>query len=178
MPTASIELMAMNKKELLFQYAQEAFNLELERFKSAEEKAGRFITLLSITIVAYGAALKVFAEDYLPPKSPLEWILFSIIALTLVALASSWSLLFRSLNMIQMPRMPLTDKTFENFGHLKIENLQHDLARTYKQGLDIARINVEDKFKLLKLAYRDITLSAWLVFASFTTLVVISFFET
>lgn len=165
----------MEKKEFLYQYARDAFNSELDRFKSAEEKAAKFITLLSIAIVAYGASLKVFAEAYMPPKTILEWVLFMVVGFTLLALASSWSLLFRSLNMIQMPRMPLTDKTFENFRHLELDNLQHDLAQTCRKGLDLARANVDCKFSLLKLAYRDITLSAWLIIVSFSIVGLISF---
>lgn len=161
------------KYAFLFEHAKASFEVELERFSSAEEKASKFISLLSIAIAAYGASVALILERYLPIDSITEWLFVSFSALALMALASSWSLIFRSLNFIEMPRLPLNDETFNSFEKNNLATIHYSMAKTCQVATDIAREAVNSKFNLLRIAYTDIILSAWSIFASFLVLVLI-----
>lgn len=158
------------KYEFLFEHAKASFEVELERFTSAEEKAGKFISLLSIAIAAYGASVALILERYMPIDSMAEWLFVFISFLALMALASSWSLIFRSLNFIEMPRLPLDNETFNCVEENNLATIHFLMAKTCQEGTDIAREAVNSKFDLLRIAYTDIILSAWSIFVSFIVL--------
>src|SRR3989338_2369604 len=155
---------AKNEKyELLFFHAKSSFDAELDRFKSIEEKASKFISLLSIAIAAYGGGLTYFMEQYLPPDSVTEWVFTIVVLFALLALASSWSLIFRSLYFVEMPRLPLDDETFRNIEAHNLATNHYLLSKTCQEGTLLARKAIDKKLELLRLSYTDIALSAWLI---------------
>ena len=97
------------------------------------------------------------------PSGFVEWANVAVVGFTFMALASSWSLLFRSLNFVVMPRLPLDEGFITNF---KIENLStnhYRAATSYSQALKLARSATGRKTALLEKAYTDISFSAWLL---------------
>ena len=155
--------MKNDKYEFLYNYSRFSFEDELQRFKNIEDKASKFIVLLSIMIAGYTAIIQFSAKLFFPPNSLFGWLSLIAIVLTYVALVFSWSFLFRSLKFIDMPRLPLDGKFIELFKSRDLPTNHYTLSLTCKEGLLLARKSNTKKSKLLMKAYRSITYSVWLI---------------
>ena len=163
------------KYEFLYQYAKSSFDDELTRFRNIEDKASKFIGLLSIMIVGYTAIIRFSGSVFFPPETKLQWTSLVVIGLTFVTLVSSWSLLFRSLRFIEMPRLPLDPKYIEDFKSKDFATNHYLLSVTCSDALAQARFSNTKKTKLLRQAYSDMTLSAWLLSVSLLLLTITSY---
>lgn len=163
--------MKNEKFELLYNYSRQSFESELQRFKNIEDKASKFISLLSIAIVGYTAIIQAYAKLFFPPDNIISWACLIFIAFTYITLISAWSLLFRTLKLMEMPRLPLNDSMIEHFKEYDLPTVHYTLSITCKDSLNLARKSISDKSDLLMKAYRDITFSAWLISISLILLV-------
>ena len=142
--------MKNEKYEFLYQYGKDAFQDELNRFKNIEEKANKFITLLSILIVGYTTLINISFDNFLPLNHPLKWLTIFSIGFTFACLLTSWSFLFRSLNFIKMPRLPLDDKFLNSFNKESLETNHLTLTKACKKAIELARKSNDKKSKHLR----------------------------
>lgn len=170
-----VHSMKNDKYEFLYHYSRSAFEDELQRFRNVEEKANKFIALLSIVIVGYTALIQAYAKAFFSPSTFIEYLCLTFIALTYIALVSSWSFLFRSLKFIEMPRLPLDQKFIDNFKEKELPTHHYTLSITCNDGLILARESVTKKSKLLIKAYKDISFAAWLISISLCLLTIITY---
>ncbi len=167
--------MKNEKYEFLYYYAKSALDDELQRFKNHEDKANKFISLLSIVIVGYTVIIKTYSDTFFPPSRFLEWLCLTLVSITFLALVSSWSKLFSSLNFIQMPRLPLDNEFIEKYKNQSLPTNQYTLSITCENALKFARKSVEKKSDLLMKAYEEIAFSAWLITISTIIMVITSY---
>lgn len=166
------------KYEFLYQYAKSSFDDELVRFRNIEDKASKFIGLLSIIIVGYTALIRFSGSIFFPPENVFEWITVVCILLTFIVLVSSWSLLFRSLQFIEMPRLPLDSEYIKDFKNKDFSTNHYLLSVTCSRALAKARASNTIKTKLLIKAYDDMALSAWLLSISLLLLTISVYLKT
>ncbi len=151
------------KYEFLYQYARSSFDDELVRFRNIEDKASKFIGLVSIIIASYTAIIKFSGGVFFPPKNAFEWATAISIAFAFFTLASSWSFLFRSLKFVDMPRLPLDSEYIESFKGKEFATNHFLLAMTCSTALALARDSNKEKIKLLEKAYGEMSLSLLLL---------------
>lgn len=167
--------MKNEKYEFLYNYSKAAFEDELQRFRSVEEKANKFIALLSIVIVAYTVLIQAYAKIFSSPSTFIEYACLIFIVLTYISLIASWSALFRSLKFIEMPRLPLDKMFIENFKSRDLATHHYTLSITCSDALISARDSVTKKSKLLIIAYEDISFATWLISISLCLLTVTTY---
>lgn len=155
-----------DKADFIFQHAKARFDDEIERFKNMENKASKFIGLLSIVIFGYTTLIRLSGGVFFPPKTAIDWVTFSFVTLTFLALAASWGLLFRSLKFREMPRLHIDKNYIEEFKKTKLFENQYLIAESFSDSFGLARAANTDKTKPLLHAYTFMSLSACLLLAS------------
>ncbi|AKO53502.1 hypothetical protein ABA45_14660 [Marinobacter psychrophilus] len=170
-------LMKSEKHEFLYQYARAAFEDELQRFRNIEDKATKYLSFLSIGIVAYSLMLRFFSSAFFPPEGILQWAACSVIAFTYLALVSAWSFLYRALRFIDMPRLPLHESFINEYEPKSLPTIHFSLMRTCSTALEYARSGNAEKSQLLIKGYRDIGVAMWALSISAILIVSTSFFE-
>jgi len=107
--------LSYNRWEFLYQYATKALDQDIDRFHKLDEKISKFITLVTIIISVFVAAIPFVFKNHFPPNHPLEWLLIILLFLTFISLCSLWSFLFRGLRLQNVPRMPFNQEIIELF---------------------------------------------------------------
>jgi hypothetical protein len=108
----------MEQYKFLYELSRRALDEELDRYKRVDEKASRFLSILSIGIVAYTALLNTGASKIFPLHSagPAAMLFVALAVLTFAALLSSWFRIFCSIKLscqdaVASARTVLTKKT-------------------------------------------------------------------
>lgn len=164
--------MKSEKHEFLYTYARAGFDDELQRFRSIEDKSARYLSLLSVGIVAYTVILRFYSDIFFPAESLLQWITCIVIGATYLAFASSWSFLYRALRFREMPRLPLDEKFIERYEPESLSTIQFALTKTCSEALKYARKGNAEKSELLIKGYKDIAFAMWAL--TFSVILIIS----
>ena len=114
--------LSYNRWEFLYHYATKALDQDIDRFHKLDDKISKFITLVTIIISVFVAAIPFVFENHFPPKNFFEWILIILLFLTFISLCSLWSFLFRGLRLQDVPRMPFNQKILTFFRNKKNED--------------------------------------------------------
>jgi hypothetical protein len=69
--------------------------------------------------------------------------------------------------------MPLNDQVDDLFWNKELPHIYYMLTKTCRNALVVNRKVIDEKGKLMRVAYRDIALSAWLVAISLVLIVVL-----
>lgn len=153
--------MKSEKHEFLYTYARAAFDDELQRFRNIEDKSARYLSLLSVGIVAYTVILRFCSDIFFPAESLLQWITCIVVAATYLALASSWSFLYRALRFREMPRLPLDENFIERYEPESLSTIQFALTKTCSEALKYARKGNAEKSELIIKGYKDVAFAMW-----------------
>lgn len=153
--------MKNEKHEFLYNYGRAAFEDELQRFRNIEDKAAKYLSLLSVGIVAYSILLRFYSEVFFPAEVFFQWVICLAVAITYIALASSWSFLYRALRFTEMPRLPFDQEFLDQYEPESLPTIHFTLAQTCVEALKYARKGNSVKSKLLIKGYRDIAFAMW-----------------
>ena len=169
--------MADNKWTLLYDYSRKCLDEDIDRFQLIDLKAEKFLTLVT-AVIGIMATVSAWAfQTLMPPVDILTWGLFVAIILTFVCLASSWSLLFRAIKVTKVPRMPLSDQVVTLFWNNDLPDIYYALTKSCRAALDENRKIISMKGDLIVLAYRDISLSAFLVAVDVAVIVALKYLK-
>src|SRR5690606_31404654 len=94
-----------------------------------EDKSAKYLSLLSIVITVFTLLLRFLSSKFFPPKSVFEWASCVAVFLAYAAMISSWSLLFRSLRPVQMPRLPISDAFFSQYDSQTLVTNHFELSK-------------------------------------------------
>ncbi|WP_434707231.1 hypothetical protein J3P75_14850 [Pseudomonas sp. R1-1] len=156
----------MERYKFLYDLSRQALNEELDRFKKLEEKAGRFLSILSITIVGYTALNNAASTKIFPVSGMLSYIFITLSVLTYIALFSACARLFRSIQLSRSPRVAIDDLTTQIIEKEDLITSYYQMAKTCQEAQQIARKQLDKKTELLLSAYKEISASAYLLSAS------------
>jgi len=151
--------MKNDKCEFLYGYGREAFEDELKRFRNIEDKSAKYLSFLSIGVVAYTLAVRLFSTSIYPWEIPLQGVSCLAVAITYLYMISSWSLLYRALKVAEMPRLPFDLAFIEKYEPETLPSIQFALMKTCSSAVKHARsVNIE-KSKLLCQGYESVAMS-------------------
>ena len=159
--------MKSEKHEFLYQYARAAFEDELQRFRNIEDKAAKYLSFLSIGIVAYTLMLRFFSPVFFPPEEIIQWAICSVVVFTL----------YRALRFIEMPRLPLHEVFINEYEPKSLPTIHFSLMRTCSTALEYARAGNSEKSQLLIKGYREIGVAMWALSISAMLIVSASYFQ-
>ncbi len=153
--------MKNEKHEFLYNYARAAFEDELQRFKNIEDKSAKYLSLLSVGVVAYTIILRLYSSSFFPAETTIQWFTCIVVAITYLAMASSWSFLYRALRFTEMPRLPFNEEFISTYEPESLPTIHFALTRTCLDAIKYARTGNAEKSKLLIKGYKDIAFSMW-----------------
>jgi len=164
-----------DKYEFLYNYARAAFEGELQRFKNIEDKSTKYLSLLSIIVVTYTIVIRFYFELLLPIVTVTQVLACIVVSITYLAMASSWSLLYRALQFTNIPRLPLDDEFIRTHEPEELSSIHFSLMKSCSKALALTRIENEKKSKLLIKGYEDIGFSMWSLTISVILIIAVHF---
>lgn len=96
----------MEKYKELYYLSKEVLNEELSRFNRFDDKATKYLSILTLVAGMSGFFGKWLIDNLIPPKTGLEWTLIVIGSLLFIMIFVSWFLIFNVLKMHTITKMP------------------------------------------------------------------------
>lgn len=104
----------MQKYKELYDLSREVFAEELNRSARLNEKATRYITVITFLLGVFAFFGKHILASILPPGNPLELLLTLVTAAVLVLLVITWFFAFRVLRVTWLRKIPIDADMFNN----------------------------------------------------------------
>jgi hypothetical protein len=149
----------MEKYQVLYNLSKDAFAEELARFNVIDEKAGKYISVVTLLLGVYGFYAQWIIERLIPPSGILQWILILLGGIILLGLVSTWFTIFSVLRRHRLQKIPLDSSVIEFFEKNELLDIYHALSRGMKDAIEKNRTINEDKMKRLVLGYRMISVT-------------------
>ncbi len=149
--------MKNEKQEFLDNYGRAAFEDELQWFCNIEYKLAEYFSLFSVGIVVYLTLLRFYSEAFFPAETFVQWVICVAVAITYIALVSSWSFLYKALRFTEMPRLPFDQEFIDRYEPESLPAIHFTLAQTCADALKYAKKGNSTKSELLIKGYKDIT---------------------
>lgn len=160
------------KYKTLYEFQKEQFKESRERYGKLEDKSVKYLTSITIAVTGYILLLRWTLEEVIPPTSLSSWVIVILMVFTLVAMASAWSLVFRSIKLQKLIKMQSNDEMIDYFKKNTKEVVYLGLAKKYKEAIQLTNIEYNEKLNYVRKAYSDIAFSGWLLLASLTSIII------
>lgn len=162
----------MNTIDDSISYAKDRYHEEQARLFHVEEKCYRMITLLTLSIAAFGGAFSLKSDVLLNPKSPLEWITLSIASICFITLACSWGHALRALKIGDWPIAPKSKENCDYILNSTKEESQQHIYDCYVDTTQIIDQSIKEKIESLEHSYNEMALSAFLIASFFVSIAI------
>lgn len=139
----------LDKWKELYELSKEIFREEQTRFRRLDEKAAKYLTILSFFLGAAGLIGKWIANDLLPPNGWLEGLLATLGLLLIGSVFASWLLTFLVLRVRGVKEIPLHEEMLDLFVRNDLSTVYKTLAATNRRLLSENRRITKHKGKLL-----------------------------
>jgi uncharacterized membrane protein (DUF485 family) len=146
----------MEKYKELYQLSKEIFNEELNRFIRVDEKASKYLSVLTLIAGLTAFFGKWMIANLIPPKSPLEWSLIIMATVLFAAIFLSWVYIFNALRLHSLTKPPLNDETIKFFNDNEMIDIYYALTKGNKDALIENRRTTDKKSKMLYRGYNAI----------------------
>jgi hypothetical protein len=156
------------KYKFLYEYQQEQFLAEKHRYSRLEDKSIRYLTSITIAVSAYVLIVRWAFERLVEVNSIKSWLTLISIVITIIAMCSAWSFIFRSIKLQKSIRMPSDIESIDYFKYNKKEVVYLGLAKKYSFATQELLVEIDQKLKNIKKGYMDIIFSAWSFLISIT----------
>jgi hypothetical protein len=146
----------MDKYEELYNLSKYLLNHEIDRQKRLDEKASKYLAVITILVGGYG----FFANHLLNEMTPLrqwvfwEWALGIAIVSVLAALVITWVIIFKSLKTIELHQMPMNDEMITFFDTHRPVDILYALSKGNKKALLENRKKVNQKAQQVSAGYK------------------------
>jgi hypothetical protein len=154
----------MEKYKELYELSKEVLAEELDRFNRIDEKASKYLTVLTFLIGIYGFFCNWIITVLLPPTSKLDWLLLLIGGGVFIAVCVSWALIFLALRQRVVIKIPLDDEVLKFFRENRLIDIYYTLAKGNKDALKENREVTDRKARILECGYKAIAATMGLVF--------------
>lgn len=140
----------LKKYKELYDLSREVFSEELSRSARIDDKASKYLTLITFLLGAYAFFCKRILDSILPPKSLLEWLLIAISSLLLIFLTIAWFITFKIIMIHEFRKIPIDIDFFDNN---QLKEIYYGLSEGIKDNLMINRDKINLKSKKLYYSY-------------------------
>lgn len=161
----------MERYKFLYELSKKALDEELERYKKLDEKASRFLSILSVGIVAYTTLINIGSSKVIPLESAgwPGWVFVGLSIITLIALFSSWLRIFTSMRLTEAHRVEIGDIANSLAADEELITMYWALALSCQDAQLKARELLKNKTRCLQSAYKEIQFSTYSLMASLMT---------
>lgn len=110
-------------------------NEEINRFIRIDDKAAKYLSILTLVAAVSGFFGKWIIVNLIPPKSGAELALDIVGATLFIMIFVSWVLIFNVLRIHTVTKMPLDDETIDFFDNNELVYIYYALALANKDAL-------------------------------------------
>lgn len=132
----------LEKYKELYTLAKEAFAEELARLARIDDKAAKYLSVITVILGIYGFFTKYAIEKCIPLKGFFDLLLVGIIVLLLVSLVITWYNIFRVLKIDSYAKIPV-DLDF--FRKNDLTSIYFSLAKGMKENMQKNRKQGDNK---------------------------------
>lgn len=145
----------INKYKILYEVSKHEYQLELERSKSLDDKATKYLTLIGVVIVAYSAALtKLDLFASFACNCITKIILYCLCIFLFILILSCWYSISKVISFSALDKVPLNDNNLLNtFINTDERTCLWYMSEVYEDIIERNAIKLEDKVKALDKAY-------------------------
>lgn len=167
------------RAKMYYEYQEAQHKSALERMRHLEEKGLKVFGSLSVIVTAFVLLIR-FASDFFMTHKGSVLVSFTIIfgCLTFLSLCSAWSLMFRAVLLVNIPKLPVTP---EQMDPIFLDNTRDSsyagLSKLHAQATQEIELAHGEKAKLVGLSFRDMAFTGWffLIFVILTIVSTLSF---
>jgi hypothetical protein len=145
--------MAIDKYRELYNWSNTVLQNEHERFNRIDEKAARYLSVITLLIGVEGAFGKTIFQQLVPPVTFLQWSLLNVAVLSNLMLTASWFVAFWTLRIAELKHQPLTQEMIEFFNNQTEVNIYYHIAKANGDAWEENRRITDRKAKALFYAY-------------------------
>ncbi len=156
----------LEKYRDLYVLSKEVLAEEQQRFHRIDEKASRYLSVLTFVVGADAFFGNWILENLVPPDSGWEWLLVVLGVLLFLSTVVSWLSVFSILKVHALTKIPLDAETISFFKDNRLEYIYYALARGNESALRKNRDVTDNKSARLYRAYNIIlfTISLLVIF--------------
>lgn len=147
---------SMNKYEELYKHAKYVFDEEISRFGRVEDKAARFITVVTSLLAVYALAGRQLFGDLIPAENYTEKLLLILAALVLVGLLTSWGFAFQAMHVQGVKKPPLNEKLLSFYNDNALINIYYGMSKQFSASLKHNRAITDLKAQSIKRSFWSI----------------------
>ena len=155
----------MEKYKELFNLSKEVLNEELNRYRSLDEKASKYLSALTVLLGIYSFFVSRLFEQLFPPHDILDWLLAATLFLLFISIIVSWFLIFKILRISHLSKTPLSINFFDEH---KLVDIYYATAKTNHMALLQNRQTNNRKSKLLEYGYEAMRITMLLIIIFFS----------
>ncbi|MDQ6962928.1 MAG: hypothetical protein Q9M28_10470 [Mariprofundaceae bacterium] len=125
----------MSQYEELYKHAKYAFDEENLRFGRVEDKAARFITVVTSLLAVYALTVRQLFGDIIPAENNMEVVLLVLGAFILLGLLVSWIFAFKALHVQGLEKPSLNENVVMFYLDNKLINIYVAMAKRFSMSL-------------------------------------------
>lgn len=150
-------------REEAISYIKDRYNEEQARFNHFEEKCGRLVTLLTVTIAALGGLVGFKKDNIFTPCTELDMVILILCLLSFFVLSCAWG---HSLLALKVGECPVAAKSRDNAEYLVNASKEDAIKQIFECYVnptgELAEV-INTKTQNLEHAYNELSIGAWLV---------------
>ncbi|MFN7138149.1 MAG: hypothetical protein ACK4UN_02300 [Limisphaerales bacterium] len=143
-----------DKYKELYVLSNKLLDDESARFHRTDEKAAKYLSVITLLIGIQAACSKHIIEIFIPPTTLLEWILLNLAILTTIALVVTWFVIFQTFRMHNLTARPMNQETIDFFDDNEEIDIYYTLAKANSAALQKNQNVTDRKCKALYHGYR------------------------
>lgn len=161
----------MERYKFLYELSKKALDDELDRYKKLDEKASRFLSILSVGIVAYTALVNAASPRMLMTGHAgwRTYLFIGLASLTLIALISAWYRIFATIKLSNVPRVEIGAVVNKLAEEEELITMYYRAALACQEAVGKAQRLLEGKLRNLQVAYKEIQFSTGFLVALLLT---------
>jgi len=136
----------LEKYKELYNLSKEVFYEELSRSARIDDKASKYLTVLTFLLGAYAFFGKEILNSSLPPKNIIDWLLILFSGILLLFLVSAWFKIFSVFKTHTYAKVPIDIDFFDNN---ELINIYYALSKGLKTNNESNREKGNEKSKKL-----------------------------
>ena len=150
---------SLQKYKEFYDLSLQVLQHEDERFRTIDEKATRYFSVLTILVGAAGFFGQWLCEKVVPAKTGLEFTLFVFALFSFCGLVTAWVLLFLVMILRPMQAIPMNEEMIAFWKDNDLLNIYNALAKKNGQAVEMNIRITNRKTGLLRAGYYTVAVS-------------------
>lgn len=148
----------------ILNYAKARYEEEQQRFDHIENKCGKFLSFLTVSIAAFTSLVGYKSNVIFKLSDVLDWTIFVVGSFALLVLFCSWGHALLSLKLVNAKVAPRNQETIDYFKAATVDASHEHIFNCYMDTTKRLAPIVDQKARNLKLSYEELAISGGLIF--------------